>query len=499
MLRKWYDTDSDEQATSYEAQVDYYTRYIQGNDDFEFIGVYADEGISATSTKKREQFNKMINDALEGKIDLILTKSVSRFARNTVDTLTTVRKLKEKGIEVIFEKENIATLDSKGELLITIMSSLAQEESRSISENTTWGQRKRFADGKVSMPYGRFLGYEKGKDGNPQIVPEEAKIVTLIYKMFLEGKTPSGIAKHLTNQGIPSPGGKSAWQGSTIKSILQNEKYCGNALLQKSFTVDFLTKKQKINEGEVPKYFVENSHPGIVSVEIYNLVQGEFQKRKKMSARYSDNSIFSSRIICGDCDGYYSSKVWHSTSKYRRTVWQCCYKFKKEKPCSTPHLSEESIKQAFIGAFNSLLSNKDEILKSCFEAINILTDISQLEKKKAEFQAELEVITELTRKLIEENAQKALNQAEYMERYSALMKRFEAAKSGLVELDAQKLQKTAKRERIVEYLNGLEKQDGLITEFDEALWLTTVENLTVHSNKKTTFTFKDGSIVQWKI
>ena len=197
----------------------------------------------------------MIADALDGKIDLIITKSISRFARNTVDTLTTVRKLKEKGIEVFFEKENIYTLDSKGELLITIMSSIAQEESRSISENVTWGQRKRFSDGKVSLPYKHFLGYEKGEDGVPRIVESEAIIVREIYRLFLEGMTPCAIAKHLTSQGIPTPGKKAVWQTSSVMSILTNEKYKGDALLQKKFTVDFLTKKQKVNEGEIPQYY----------------------------------------------------------------------------------------------------------------------------------------------------------------------------------------------------------------------------------------------------
>ena len=246
-------TDSEEQQTSYAAQIDYYTNYIKSRDDWEFVNVYTDEGISATNTKHRDGFNQMISDALDGKIDLIVTKSVSRFARNTVDSLTTVRKLKEKGIEVYFQKENIYTLDSKGELLITIMSSLAQEESRSISENVTWGQRKRFADGKVSLPYKRFLGYKRGENGLPDVVPEEAEIVRLIYRSFMEGMTPCKIAKTLTDKKIPTPAGKEKWQSSTIESILTNEKYKGAALLQKKFTVDFLTKKTKINEGEVPQ------------------------------------------------------------------------------------------------------------------------------------------------------------------------------------------------------------------------------------------------------
>ena len=264
-------TDNEEQISSYEAQVDYYTRYIKSKNDWEFIEVYTDEGISATNTKKRDGFNRMIKDALEKKIDLIVTKSVSRFARNTVDTLTTVRKLKEKGVEIYFEKENIYTLDSKGELLITIMSSLAQEESRSISENVKWGQRKRFADGKVSLPYKQFLGYEKGEDGFPKLIEEEAKIVKLIYILFLEGKTMSAIAKYLTNEKIPTPARKTIWTASTIKSILTNEKYKGDALLQKCYTIDFLTKKRKKNEGEIPQYYVKNSHQAIISPEIYDL------------------------------------------------------------------------------------------------------------------------------------------------------------------------------------------------------------------------------------
>ncbi len=247
-------TDNEEQILSYEAQVDYYTRYIKSKDDWEFVEVYTDEGITATSTKKRNGFKRMIQDALDCKMDLIVTKSVSRFARNTVDTLTTVRKLKEKGVEVYFEKENIYTLDSKGELLITIMSSLTQEEPRSISENVASGQHKRFADGKVSLPYKQLLGYEKGEDGFPKIVEKEAKIIRLIYRLFLEGKTISAISTYLTNKKIPTPAGKERWTTSTVKSILTNEKYKGDSLLQKCYTVDFLTKKKKKNNGKIPQY-----------------------------------------------------------------------------------------------------------------------------------------------------------------------------------------------------------------------------------------------------
>ena len=233
------------------------------------------------NTRKRDGFNRMVSDALSGHIDLIVTKSVSRFARNTVDSLTTVRKLKEKSVEVWFEKENIFTLDSKGELLITIMSSLAQEESRSISENVTWGQRKRMADGKITLPYKQFLGYEKGEDGLPRIVEKEAVIVRRIFRQYLQGKTFSAIARLLKKDGIPAPAGGRVWQSATIRSILTNEKYKGHALMQKTFCADFLTKKMVRNTGQVQQYYVEDSHPAIIRPDEFDAVQAEYERRKK--------------------------------------------------------------------------------------------------------------------------------------------------------------------------------------------------------------------------
>lgn len=264
-------------------------------------------------------------------MDAIITKSVSRFARNTVDSLVTVRKLKDKGVEIYFEKENIYTLDSKGELLITIMSSLAQEESRSILENVTWGQRKRFADGKVSLPYKRFMGYEKGPDGQPSIVEEEAAIVREIYDLFISGKTPKAITKILTERGVPTPGGQPQWYVSTVYSILQNEKNKGAALLQKTFITDFLTKKSKINEGEVPQYYVKESHPAIIDPQLWELTQIEMARRRAIGRSYSCNSIFSARIICGDCGHYYGPRYWDNKSNGQQIVWRCPKKYGNEK------------------------------------------------------------------------------------------------------------------------------------------------------------------------
>ena len=256
-------TAAEEQESSLIAQRTFYEKHILENPEWELVEVYYDDGVSGLSYHRREGFNRMVADALEGKIDLILTKSLSRFARNTVDTLTTIRRLKEKNVEVFFEKENIYTFDSKGEFLITLMSSLAQEESRSISENVTWGRRKQFSDGKYSMNYSTFLGYKKGMDGLPAIDEDQAPIIRLIYLLYLEGYTIYSLKHFLDRIGIPSPQGNK-WHVSVIESILTNEKYKGDALLQKSITVDFLTKKRKLNEGEVASYYLEDAHPAIV-------------------------------------------------------------------------------------------------------------------------------------------------------------------------------------------------------------------------------------------
>ena len=488
-------TNNEEQLTSYEAQVDYYTHYIQSKDEWEFVGVYTDEGISATNTKKRDGFKRMVADALAGKIDLIITKSISRFARNTVDTLTTVRKLKEKGIEVYFEKENIRTLDGKGELLITIMSSLAQEESRSISENVTWGQRKRFADGKVALPYKRFLGYRKGENGLPEIVESEAVVVRLIYRLFLYGKSHSAIARYLTDEGIPTPAGKKKWGSKVVESILTNEKYKGDALLQKRFTVDFLTKKQKVNEGEVPQYYVANSHPAIIAPEIFDLVQYELKRRKADGRFTSCMYPFSGKIICGECGGVYGSKVWHSNSQYRTIVWQCNEKHRGKK-CRTPHLTEAEIQTAFLAAFNIVLGSQDEIMEAYEEIVTALTDTSDLDTELKNLQNESEVLVGLIQKIISENAKTAMDQEEYNRRYDAYSEQFGAARRRMAEIEDIRQERNAKRTRIQLFMERLKVQSDIVEQFDEELWYSTVDYMTVYEDGRLVFTFRDGRQVE---
>ena len=470
---------TEEQLTSYEAQVSYYTDYIRKRADWEFVNVYTDEGISATNTQHRDGFNAMIADALAGKIDLIVTKSVSRFARNTVDSLTTVRKLKEKGVEIYFEKENIYTLDSKGELMITIMSSLAQEESRSISENVTWGQRKRMADGKVTMPYGRFLGYRKGEDGLPEIVPEEAEVVRMIYRSFMDGLSYYKIAQLLMKRSIPAPSGGEKWHRRTVESILTNEKYKGSALLQKKFTMDFLTKKQKVNEGEVPQYFIEDSHPPIIDPQEFELVQAEIARRKEIGKVYSSSNIFSTKLVCSCCGGFFGSKVWHSTSKYRRVIWQCNHKFQNGEKCKTPHLYEDEIKKRFIEVCNRIAADKENFVASCRQIVEMLSDTAAIDRKIEEQYIYLNGLAASMQQFILENAMHPQGEDFYDTKLAKYEKQRAEGETRLKDLQSQKAARLSRKELLDGLVKALEESGILIDKFDERLWRLMVEKVVV--------------------
>ena len=320
----------------------------------------------------------------------------------------------------------------------------------------------------------------------------------MIYRLFLEGKTPTWIATHLTELGVLTPGGKDIWPSTTVLSILQNEKYKGDAILQKTYCVDFLTKKMKVNEGEIPQYYVENSHPAIVTSEAYDMVQYELKQRKGNRGYKASDSPFSGRVICGECGGVYGSKLWHSTSKYRRTIWQCNRKYKGKK-CDTPHFYETTLQTAFVKAFNQLIENKDEILLGYGTVLQTLTATTTLEKKRAELQSEYDIVMELMRKCVEENAHTKLDQTEYNQRYNSLAERYQAAQTSIAETDSKLADRVAKREKITRFLNDLKQKDGLLDEFDEKLWLATVESATVHSESEVTVTFKDGSEVKVEI
>ena len=305
-------TDSEEQLNSYESQKRTYTQKIAENPEWEMAGLFADEGITGTSLQKRTEFNRMIAACKRGSIDIILTKSLSRFARNTVDCLETVRMLKARGIGVIFEKENIDTLTQSSEFIMTLFSGFAQAESESLSKNVTWGKQKSMEAGHVAFQYRALLGYQKGADGKPEIVESEAQIVRRIFRSYLDGSSLADIKRMLDSEGLPTARGVKTWSHQVIRNILTNEKYIGDALLQKTYITDCISKKVKKNRGERPMYYIENNHPAIIPRDVFQRVQEEMARRsskrkvmqktgKTEQGKYSSKYALSELLVCGEC------------------------------------------------------------------------------------------------------------------------------------------------------------------------------------------------------
>lgn len=361
-------TVKDAQENSLQSQQEYFTEYIRHHPDWVFAGMYTDDGVSGLSIRRRDSFNRMVNDALDGKIDLILTKSLSRFARNTVDALTTIRKLKAAGVAVYFQRENINTMDSTGEFLLTLMSSFAEEESRSISENVTWAVRHRYVQGIYHLP-GLLLGYRRSLDGEIQVDEAGARVVRFIYLLALAEKSSTDICRILMEYNISSPGESKVWESKTVRSILKNEKYMGDAILQKQVTVDFLTKTSKPNEGEAPQYYVENGHPGIVSKAVWQEVQVKWTDAGRRNCTFSP---FANKIVCGDCGGLYGRKTWHSTT-YRDAVWECNSKKTGCTKCKCRHIYAEELDTAIHRSMHHLLKIHKNIIPDCADLLSQAT------------------------------------------------------------------------------------------------------------------------------
>lgn len=367
-------TEQEEQQNSYQVQISYYTDLINRKKEWTLVKVFADEGISGTQAKKRPEFLKMIRMCRQQKIDLIITKSISRFARNTVDCLEYVRQLKDLGIGVIFEKENLNTLTMTSEFMIALYGSFAQAESESISKNVSWGKQKAYAEGKVSFQYAKLLGYKKGANGKPEIVPEEAETVRMIYDLFLDGLSFTRIKNALESQNLLTATGKKIWSESNIKSILKNEKYVGDALLQKTFTVDCISKKVQKNNGERPMYLVTNHHDPIIDRDTFNRVQQELARRtskRKISdktiteqGKYSSKYALSELLICGHCGTPYRRCTWTSCGR-KQIVWRCISRLEHGKKYCTdsPTIHEEPLQRAILSEVNGYLGCRDEIAK----------------------------------------------------------------------------------------------------------------------------------------
>lgn len=421
-------TDKEQQEHSFETQKEMYTEMIMMKPNWQMAGIYADEGITGTIAKKRPDFMRMIEDCRKGKIDLIITKSVSRFSRNNLDCLLYVRELKEMGIPIIFEKEGVNTLQVSSELLITLFSGLSQAESESISMNVKIGKRQSLKNGNVPFSYKSFLGYRKGADGKPEIDEEQAVIIRRIFAEYLAGKSLLDIAKGLTADEIPTARGKTNWSSARVQSILTNEKYKGDALLQKTYVVDCISKKSKKNKGELSMYYVENNHPAIIERAVFDRVQEEISRRnskKKVKqvgtktelGKYSGKYALSEILYCGNCGTPYRRCTWSKNGK-KKIVWRCISrldygtKYCKDSPSVEESILHNAITKAItqkaqmenadIGRIcrhikmyqhsqdTSSILAKQERLKAIQEHINQLTDMDSEAAQNGDFDTEFE-------------------------------------------------------------------------------------------------------------
>lgn len=479
-------TDSDEQATSYDAQIDHYTTYINGHPDWTLAGIYADDGISGTNTKKREEFNRMIDECMAGSIDMVITKSISRFARNTLDCLKYIRQLKEKSIPVFFEKENINSMDSKGEVMLTIMASLAQQESQSLSQNVKLGLQYRYQQGEIQVNCNRFLGFTKDENKRLIIVPEEAEIIKRIYREYLEGASMLKIKRGLEADGILTGAGNEKWYTSNINQILRNEKYIGDALLQKTYTTDFLTKTRVKNHGVVPQYYVENSHEAIIPREIFMQVQEELIHRRVVhtspngkNRTFSCIHCFSNMIFCGGCGEVFRRVHWNNRGK-KSIVWRCVSRLENTGSfCEARTVLESTLEQVIVTAINQALYDKDHFLITlqnniesviCHENSHTLTAI---DKRLVELQAELMKLA-----ASKEDYEKVGNEIYRL--------RDEKQKVQFENLGRDELQK-----RISDMRKFLQAQPTALIQYDESLVRRLIEKVTVYENKFTV-EFKSG-------
>ena len=482
-------TDSDEQATSYEAQMEHYTNFIQKNDEWEFAGIFADDGISGTNTKKREEFNRMIEECMAGHIDMVITKSISRFARNTLDCLKYIRQLKEKNIPVFFEKENINTMDSKGEVLLTIMASLAQQESESLSKNVMMGLQFRYQNGEVQVNHNRFMGYTKDENGHLIIEPSEAEIVKRIYLEYLQGASLKQIGEGLEADGILTAAGKAKWRPETIKKILRNEKYIGDALLQKTYTVDVLTKKRVQNNGIVPQYYVENDHEPIIPRDLYMQVQEEMLRRanlhsgeKRKKRVYSSKYALSSIVYCSKCGDIYRRIAWNNRGKHS-IVWRCVSRVEHGPSCcDAPTVKETELQNAVVTAINKALGGKDDMLAALEENIAMV------------FALEDEGSIESINARLEELQQELLKRANAKQDYNDLADEIDRLREMKQNAMVENAGREGLKQRIAEMKQFLAEQTERIEEYDESLVRRMVERITVYEDKFTV-EFKSGTSV----
>ena len=497
-------TDSEEQLTSYQNQMRVYTEMIAARKEWEFAGLYADEGISGTRADKRPEFQRMIRDCQNGKIDYIITKSVSRFARNTVECLEYVRSLKAQGIGIFFEEQNIDTLKNESELYLVIYAGFAQSESESISKHITWTYRKKFEEGKVSFQYKNFLGYRKGADSQPEIVPEEAAIVERIYEMFLAGQPVKMIAQTLQAEKIEIPGKNLSFSKNMIMNILRNEKYCGDCILQKTVTVDCISKTRKANQGEAPMYIVENNHPAIISREVFNRVQEELIRRQALRAKSDKTSITATGkyskyaltevLQCAECGSRYRRVTWTAHGR-KKIVWRCIsrldYGTKHCKDSIT--VEEEALHGAVVRALNRFHTEDEStylaLMKATIgEAIGINGGSEEIDL----LTRRIDTLNKRMLDLVNETVAAGKDVESSEDEFKGISDQIEQLNRRIAAIQESIHKDGSRQARLEEIQNIIAERNANETQYDDSIVRQMIECIKVHGDGRLTIIFGGG-------
>lgn len=496
-------TKQEEQLNSYEVQKKFYTEKINSNPDWQMVGIFADKGITGTSVLKRDEFNKMIKLCKDKKIDMILVKSISRFARNTVDCLHYTRMLKALGVDVFFEEQGIHSIKSDAEFYISIYGTIAQSESENISANVKWGKLQSAKEGKVVFSYKNFLGYRKGADGKPEIDEEQAETVRMIYDRFLAGDSLKQIAEKLQKEQRLSPAGKSEWSTSTIRSILSNEKYKGDAIINKTFTVDCLTKEVRKNRGERPKYYVENSHPAIIDAETFGRVQEELARRigkkkikeigtKTEQGKYSSKYALTELLVCGECHTPYRRCTWTAHGR-KQIVWRCVKRldYGKKYCHNSPTLEENSLQTAIVNAIQKFAQQDPQLLKNLKTHIENGISCTKCEGEDIEIKLRLATIEKEINELFNTISADTIESFDEKkaEELLAEKNKLQAELDRLAELHQKDKNKQSRISEIMDLIDGLKNRTPV---YDDSLIRQIIEAVIVESREKIKVIFIGG-------
>jgi len=504
-------TKQEEQLNSYDVQVKFYTEKIQSEPKWSLVGIFADKGITGTSVKKRDEFNRLMRLCKRGKVDMIITKSISRFSRNTVDCLKYVRMLRELNIDVFFEEQGIHSIDPGAEFYITIYGSIAQSESENISANVKWGKAQSAREGKVPFNYKRSIGYRKGEDGTPEIDPEQAAVVKLIYERFLAGDSFGGIAAYLSERNIPSPCGKAVWGNGTIKSILSNEKYKGDAILNKTFTVDCLTKKVKVNNGERQKFYVENNHPAIIDSATFARVQEELARRagkRKVKqkgttteqGKYSSKYALTELLICGECGTPYRRCTWTASGK-KKIVWRCINRldFGKKYCHNSPTIEESVLQEAIMEAIKNTAQRNTELLANLKLHIGMGLESMETEDRSLAIQVRIAEINAEFKELLDTISADTADISYYEQRMGELSIEKQSLETELKEYADSQERRDAAKSRMDEITAVIDVLANHPMSFDDRLIRQVLECVIVESKEEIKVVFKGGMEKQKRV